>query len=396
MQNCAIVETGPKFAFTADSAKLAAAIQKVVTVTSFSNCSDSERQHMIISYKKNLFVVGYSPETFIIMHVTGVVATKDGSCGFSPTILMGLIKNRKELEFSFESNRLYFSATKGKYKGDITTTAVSRDQMPYLERMMKAKSKSGGSLSGEMLDHIRTAVKYVDLKDFYNNSQILCAIRLRKGVLEVTSHDNFHMAFYKSKYADKKASFEMAIPVTTFKLIDKFVKDEGGDVEFYPDDKQFKLVGSSYVVSLPPLQVEDDFYDRVPGFIKSLKNPAVEMNFNISGIKTVDNMFSIADEESKLALTVTDKGKVAIKLSNDHGTVDDAFKSDNTKVNIGSKMSFMIDPRIFGDLFNKVRDREEVPMRLYSKKNKGVSSAFQIAASGEDYKLWLVGTYYED
>lgn len=389
------IQIDKSFQFTCDSAKLSSAISKAVTVTSYSNSAENERHHLLIAAGKALFVIGYSSETFIMMLVSDVVTKGEGSFEFAPAILQGLIKNRKELEFSFDKGRLDFKATKGKYSGSVVTTATTSDQLPYLESMMKVKSKSGGSISGSLLDQIRKAVKFADLKDYYNDEQILCAIRVKKDVLDVSAHDNFHMSYYKAKVDNSGGNFELAIPVITFKLIDKFISDEGETAEFFLDSKQFKIAGNSYTISLPPVQVDEDFFDRVPGYIGSLKAPAVEMKFSGEAIRTVDNMFTIADDETKLSLSVSDKGRVDISLTTDNGKIADAFKSE-VKLSGADKFSFMIDPRIFADLFNKVRDKGEVPMRLFSKKNKGVSSCFMISASSKDAKCYLVGTYYEE
>lgn len=383
------------FGFVCDSGKISSAIAKTVAVTNFSNSSDNEKHHLLVSYKGQLFVIGYSSETFIVLNVEGVETTTDGSCGFVPSVLQGLIKNRKELDFSFANGRLSFKATKGKYSGSIITDAVTEDQLPYIKRMMKIKSESGGSISGDLLEEIRKGVKYADLKDYYNDEQILCAIRVKKGVLDVSAHDNFHMSYYKSE-TKSKGSFELAIPVVTFKLIDKFISDEKEDADFHLDNKQFKIVGKSYMISLPPVQVDDEYFDRVPGYIKTLSNPLAQLKFNSEAVRTVDNMFTIADEDTRLSLSVADTGKVDISLATESGKIADAFKSKSVKLDGEKKVSFMIDPRIFADLFDKVRDLKDVPMRLFSKRNKGVSSCFMISGSTKTSKIFMVGTYYEE
>jgi hypothetical protein len=395
MQHSIKVKTGSDFGFLCDSSKLSKAITKALTVSSFSNSADGDKHHMLISSDGNLYVVGYSSETFILLQVDGVETDGNGALDFVPTILQGLIKNRNELSFKFSNGRLEFKAVKGKYSGSINTNSVDEDQLPHLKRMMQVKSKSGGSISGTMIEEIRKGVKCADLKDYYNDEQILCAIRVKDGQLDVSSHDNFHMSYYKSE-VEASDNFSLAVPVVTFKLIDKFISDEKEDADFHLDNKQFKIVGKSYMITLPPVQVEDDYFDRVPGYIKTLKNPLVEMKFNADAIRTVDNMFTISDEDTRLSLTINESGKVGISLATDNGKISDAFVSKGVKIDGEKEVAFMIDPRIFSDLFGKVRDRKEVPMRLFSKRNKGVSSCFMISASTKTTKAFLVGTYYEE
>lgn len=395
MQHSIKVKTGSDFGFLCDSSNLSKAITKALTVSSFSNSTDEDKHHMLISSDGNLYVVGYSSETFILLQVDGVETDGNGSLDFVPHILQGLIKNRNELSFKFSNGRLEFKAVKGKYSGSINTNAVDEDQLPHLKRMMQVKSKSGGSISGTMIEEIRKGVKCADLKDYYNDEQILCAIRVKDGTLDVSSHDNFHMSYYKSE-VESADNFSLAVPVVTFKLIDKFITDEKEDADFHLDNKQFKIVGKSYMITLPPVQVDEDYFDRVPGYIKTLKNPLVEMKFNADAIRTVDNMFTISDEDTRLSLTINESGKVGISLATDNGKISDAFVSKGVKIDGDKEVAFMIDPRIFADLFGKVRDRKEVPMRLFSKRNKGVSSCFMISASTKTTKAFLVGTYYEE
>lgn len=394
-QNISIDIKSP-FAFECESKSLIAGINKAVTVSAFSNSNDSEKHHFLIASESKLFVVGYSTETFICLCLNGVKVEGSGSIGFVPQILIGLIKNRSALRFSFDKGALSINAITGKYSASMNTVAVTEDHTPHIERMLRAKSKgAGSSMSSTLLQEIRKGVKLADLKDYYNDEQILCAIRVNKGVLDVSSHDNFHMAYYKAKVSSKN-SFELAIPVTTFKLLDRFIADEEEDADFFLDSKHFRIVGKTYMVSLPPVQVDDDYFDRVPGYVKALKNPMVELKFDGAAINTVDNMFTISDDDTRLSLSVNEKGNVGISLSTENGKISDGFKSKSVKIDGAKKVDFMIDPRIFADLFSKVRDRKEVPMRLYSKRNKGVSSCFMISASAGDSKAFLVGTYYEE
>lgn len=390
------IKTGASFGFVCESSKLSGAITKALTVSSFSNSADNEKHHFILSSKGSLYVIGYSPETFIVIQVPNVETEKDGILGFTPGILQGLIKNRKELEFSFNKGQLDFKAIKGKYSANIETIAVTDDHVPHIERMLNPKSKTkASSMSGSLLEEIRKGVKCADLRDFYNDEQILCAIRVKDSTLDVSAHDNFHMSYYKAQVEDAN-DFELAIPVNTFKLIDRFISDEKEDADFFLDNKQFRIVGKTYMVTLPPVQVDEDYFDRVPGYIQSLKNPLVQLKFNAEAIRTVDNMFTIADDETRLSLTVQKSGNVGISLATESGKISDGFKSKKVSIDGMDKVSFMIDPRIFADLFGKVRDRKEVPMRLFSKRNKGVSSCFMISGSTETSKSFLVGTYYEE
>lgn len=388
------IEVTPKskFSFECNAKTLSAAISKAVAISSFGNSGDSEKHHFIIAHKKQLYVIGYSSETFICVEV-GAEVSGNGAFGFVPQILNGLIKNRNDLKFTFDKH-LTIKAAKGKYSANLNTLDVNDDHIPHIHRELRFKSKSSASsMSGPLLERVRQGIRLTDLKDYYNDEQILSAIRVRKNVLDISSHDNFHMAYFRTKVKAEN-DFELAIPVMTFKLLDKFISDEKEEADFFLDSKSLRITGKTYMVSLPPVQVDSDYFDRVPGYIKSLERPIAQLKFSGKAISTVDNMFTISEEESRLALSVSPKGTVSLSLSTENGKISDAFKTDVGKLD--EKLDFMIDPRIFADLFGKTRDRKEVPMRLFSKRNKGVSSCFILDASAEQTKAYLVGTYYEE
>jgi hypothetical protein len=394
MIQCEIDSSTSEFSFTCDTSSLTKAITKATNVTSFSKCLENDIHHIIVAHEGNMFVIGYSSETFSLFHVVGISTDGDGAFEFEPKKLLGLIKNRSVMEYEFKQGRLNFKVTKGKYKGDLVTTSIDTDRVHTLnQRLKKCSTQSDGSaLSGPVLETLRKAMRMTHLKDFYGDDQIVCMIRAKKGIIDVSSFDNFHMAYYKAK-TKSKDSFKLALPVVMFNLIDRFISDEGEDAQFVMGSKQFSVMGNTYIISLPPIQVDDEAFDQVPTYLKSLKEPQAELTFTGEGIKTVDNMFTISDAESKLVMEVKTKGQVRISMSTDSGKISDAFKTD---VKGSEDMSLMIDPRVFSDLFDKVRQDKEIPLKLYGKKNKGVTSCFQICSSSKNAKLTLVGTYYDE
>lgn len=395
MRKCEVVESGNPFAFVCNATQFVSVVQKITTVISFSASSKGENNHYVVaSSENNLFVLGYSSDSFVGFHIDGVTTSDEGSFEFSPDALVGLLKKRGDMEFEYKNGRLYFKETKGRYKADVTTTSITSEQIPFIRRMFRSEHKSVSLLSPDLLSSLRTAMKVTQLQNVYRTEEpIISLIRVKKGVLEVSALDNYHMAYYRAE-VDTDSRFELALPAAMFRLIDKFVSDEGQSVEFAMSSKSFVVNGNTYMITMPPVQIEDDAFARVPGYLKTLKDPVAEFSFSDSGVKTVDNMLSISGEETKLSIAMDPSCRIDIALSTEHGTVSDAFKSKGAKIQ--EKMSVLVDPRIFNDLFSKVRDLGAIPVRLYQKKNKGVTSCFVIRNTTETTKLYLVGTYYEE
>lgn len=397
MLRCKVTESGPSFSFISDTSKVTNAINKVVNVTSFSKCSENEKQHLIVAYNSELFVLGYSPETFVVVRVEGVVTDKDASFGFVPKTVLGLIKNRKELSFTYDGSRLTLKAIQGQYSADLTTTEITSSQLPFINAKLKPKKEAEQSLDALTLAKIRTGVNYADITNAYNKDEKpLCHIKLEKKELKIGAFDNHHFVQYTTK-VNSTDSFKISMSTEVFKLVDKFIADEKDtDSDFSIRSNSFEVRGTNYTISLPPIQVEDSAFNTIDIYVKGLKAPVGKLKFNSSGIDTVDNMFTLAKTDSRLTMCVYDNNKVSISLKTEEGSISDAFKSSLVELTGMDKFQFMVNPTIFSDLFNKIDKKQDLPIQLYAKLNNGTSSCFIIRnRPDEDSKLLLLGTYYE-
>jgi hypothetical protein len=390
------VSVGKDFGFTVDSASLVKAVSRAELVTSkLSSSTEFEKKHLIFAYKERVFVVGYSSDTFIVFHVQGAKADDDGAFGYDPKLLVGVIKNRKEMTFTFEKGHLCFAALKGKYNGSIETLEIGEDQLPFLDRSMLDKSEDHKPLSSEMLASVREGINIVDLKDHYNKEKIICGIRLNAGVLDISAYDNYHMAYYRTEVGFTD-SFTLALPVETFKLIDKFIsEEENPSSRFHMTNKELRITSSSFIIVLPPIQVDENYFDAVPEYVKSLTEPVAEVPFTQSAMRTADNMFTLATDETRLSLKIQDTGRVDLSLITEQGKISDAFMFRDLTCTIPSLTAF-IDPRIFDDLFKKVASKEVIKVRFFRRRNKGVSACFMISASTKKVRSYLIGTYHEE
>lgn len=394
MKPCIIASESKPFSFTCNGADLVKAISKISSVAESSKSNEDKAAYVLASHEKHLFVLGYSADNFSIFQLPGVKTSGNGSFEFHPKTLTGLIKNRNELEFEFKEGRLHFKVTKGKYAADIVTSETPAS----IRSAANEKAKGDGSknksttISGEMLTSLRAAIKTCNLENLFDvGTNLNCLIRAANGVLEVSCADPVHLAYYKAKI-DKSAKFKMSFSAKLFSIIDKFVTSEGEDVDFVFNDNKFVVFGKSYLIDLPPVQTDDGQFDIAPNYIKMLKEPLVGFTFKEDGIKTVENMFTIADVSSRLQVDISSKG-VGVSLSTESGSISDKFKTE-VKGKI-DKISVLLDPRIFSDLFSKVA-KKEIYLSLFKRVKKDSSSAFMITDSTPTSKTYLVGTYYED
>ncbi|MNQ34445.1 hypothetical protein D3C85_479000 [compost metagenome] len=375
----------PQLSFTAKVKDLQAAIAKVLSITSFVDCLDTERQIGMLVSEGVAHIVGITPDAFACVRIATESSNKDGALMFDPVIVQGLIKGRDELNVTADKSNLILNAVKGKYSA--MTEIVLFEESDTVRIKSVFESTKAKKLKSDVIQAIRTGIKAAELTNFYSDEVILSFVKISEKGVVIESADNFHISRYQDKTASK-VSLRFAIPTKTFGLIDRFIGDT--DAQFALDGQQLCVRGDGYVVSLPETQAEDGMFDVVGQYLSSLKNPKTILKFNPEAMKTVDNMFAITTEDTRMTFDVSTKG-VKVNMTTKSGSVSDSFKAE---VN-GESRSVHIDPRIFNDLFKKVSGKE-VPMEFFGG-NKGTSSCFRIVSSlSKSARLTQIGTFYDE
>lgn len=375
----------PQLSFSAKVKDLQAAIAKVLSITSFVDCLDTERQIAMIVSEGKAYIAGITPDAFACVSITTESDNKDGALMFDPVIVQGLIKGRDELNISGDKSNLILSAVKGRYTAQTEIVLLEKADTMRIERAFETtKAKK---LKSDVISAIRTGIKAAELTNFYSDEVILAYVKIGESGVVIECADNHHVSRYQDKTASK-VTLRFAIPTRTFSLIDRFIGD--ADAQFALDGQQLCVRGEGFVVSLPETQVEAEMFDVVGQYLKSLKNPKTIIKFNPEAMKTVENMFAITTEDTRMTFDVSGKG-VKVNMTTKSGSVSDAFKAE---VN-GEARSVHIDPRIFNDLFKKVSGKE-VPMEFFGGA-KGMSSCFRIVSvQSKSARLTQIGTFYDE
>lgn len=384
-----IKESSPAFSFTANARELLDRIQKVMTVTGFTSSSGLGKHHLIVSYNKEVFILGYSDETYAVVKLEGVTSTKSGSFNFDPERLTKLIKGRGEIEFEYDGSRLGYSA--GRFSGDLVTVAVSIDQIPRVKGIFSTKnSNKGGAIKSDLLEAVKEGVKMVDLKDNYFGNTLNCNIDFDGEKLSVSSFDNFHLAKYDREISDKKAKpFKLAMPANMFSLIDRFTEDS--PAKFFMEAQDFRVLGKDFLVGLPPVQLDKESFEIADKFVSTLGKPLVQFTTDSSLTAALDNLLALEKDGAKLSMKVSSKGQVQLGLKTDHGEAKDAFKvSDFKSKSKLSKLDLKLDPPILLDLLRNIKSRNGTSMRVFGN-SSGVPSSFVLKPDFEGFNLVLLG-----
>lgn len=375
----------PQLSFTAKVKDLHGAIQKVLSITSFVDCLDTERQIAMLVSEGKAYIAGITPDAFACVQITTTGDLRDGALMFDPVIVQGLIKGRDELNINGDKSSLVMTAVKGKYTAQ--TELVLLEEADTLRIKSSFEGAKAKKLKSDVIAAIRTGIKAAELTNFYSDEVILAYVKISEKGVVIECADNHHVSRYQDKTASKVA-LRFAIPTRTFSLIDRFIGE--ADATFSLDGQQLCVRGEGFVVSLPETQVDDGMFDVVGQYLGGLKNPKTTIKFDPEAMKTVDNMFAITTEDTRMTFDVNAKG-VKVNMTTKSGSVSDSFKADVS----GESRSVHIDPRIFNDLFKKVSGKE-VPMEFFGGA-KGASSCFRIVSrQSKSARLTQIGTFYDE
>lgn len=379
------LSTKPTLSFTAKVKDLQTAIQKVLSITQFVDCLDTERQHIMAVADGKAYIIGITPDAFAMVQIEASEVGKDGSLVFQPDLVQGLIKGRDELAISADKSNLIMAALKGRYNA---TTELSLLEEADVMRIKNAfEGSKAKKLKSDVIAAIRTGVKAAELTNFYSDEVILAMIKISEKGVVVECADNFHVSRYQDK-TPSKVALRFAIPTKTFGLIDRFIGET--DAQFALDGQQLRVQGEGYIVSLPETQIDDDVFGIVGSYINSLKKAQTVLKFDPSAMKVVDNMFAIVADDTRMTMQVGGKA-VKVNLTTKSGTVSDAFKAEVE----GKTRSVHIDPRIFNDLFKKVQGKE-VPMEFFAGAAGGSSCFRIVSVQSKSARLTQIGTCYDE
>lgn len=376
------------FSWKCNAKVLTKTLKYAVDITAFSG-NKVGLHYVIHSDGSVVKIIGISSDTFCLFNLVTDEVSGSGAFSFDPTLLMGLLKKRDGISLEY-NKKLTISVTGSNYKATMdTVSAVDPILAKHIEARLVVK-KGESSVPASLMEELRVAANLATLKNFVTSNPIVLGVRVKDGLMEVSSFDNFHSVYYKSKVSER-LNFSIVMRPELFKIVDKFVSDYKEEAKFIMDDRRFLAIAPTYIISVPPIQIEDGIFDLVPGYIaSSMKNPVAEVVFSTAVVDTVKNMLTIIDKDSKLNLKIVKKG-IKLSVTSSSGSVTDAFQCKTGLKH--EDLDFLIDPHIFDDLFSKIKINATV--RFYKTQSSNTSSSFCIYDGSGGFELYMMGTAYE-
>lgn len=359
------------FSFKVEASTFLSALSKVNSIASATKVTaESERVFLCFASEKKLFVLSYTPDTFCYVRVEAQIKG-EGFFAFDYETLTKTLKGRKELDVNIAKQ---IEVASGRYKVKLNIIDVPGNYLTAINHFL-SKEKSVKMKSSDM-EKIRAAIKQADIQDIYAGNKNCCYLMIKSGKMIVSSYDQFHMVQVKDKvgYPDTQVAFYS----NTFRLLDKFIGAEDVSLSV---GRHLRVESDSFVVCIPPVQVEQAQFTIVPEYLKELKSHESSFELNTAAVKALHNISGILDGDDKMTVKVGD-GKVTLTINSKKGAISDSYKckTDNTA-------EFTVDPRVLLDLYRKVTLPAQV--NLYGKA-RGTSSVFTIFQDN----IKMAGSYY--
>lgn len=379
---------GGEVEFEAIGKDIAAAFAKITAVTTYVKADDTKFVIAVVGEeegKKNsgIYLIGASTDAMASMRIAGK-AKKSGTIRIDAVLLAGLLKARGECEFKSGQGKIIFREKKSQFKASVDIMEFDDEDIRMLS--LQFGEIQGTPINKDVMDKLLDSVRKVSLIDVYHGHILPVIFDIGEKWLRVYCFDDFHVALFKMKIKNK-SPMRMALPTKVFSMIEKFIEDD--DVKFSTGLGRFCASSKDFIVSIPETQLRDGDYTMALHYIKTLQDlkPRASITFDTKATNTVANMAVLTDQETKMAITISEK-ETTLSVRGKGGIVSDSFKAKAE----GKPLDMRVDPRIFMDLFNKVK-ADEVTMVMY--KIPAAMSTFMLTNKMDEGTLTLVGTYDE-
>lgn len=333
------------FGFSTHCKVLEGVIKKVTGALA----SSQSPSFFIVGSKKKVAVVGMSGDTFASVTIPDTKADAEGAFGFAPDILVGLIKNRNEMDFAFNGNECNYKQVKGQYKGHIVTLPVTGDQQSTCDTFITGGKKADMAIPADAITLLKSGLLSTNVKDVYQGTTLMSFIILdKKGNLSVSSFDPQHFGLFKLDSGVKGLQFRAALPASHFSLIDQIAGGE--DIKFAITPSSVRVEGRSFTLVLPATQAEDSHYDMVENFVAGLSKPVFRCTYDPAQLTTLtDNLFTLYNANTTFAISYKEGGSaINVSFTTPSGTASDSMKVKSGKTSKAFKAN--VDPRLFKDI----------------------------------------------
>jgi len=346
-----IVADSGKFAFTAGSTEILKALAHTTTAL-MSSAGSQIKGHVVHSTGNELWILGYSSDTFAACRIDKAECSTPGSFAFGQQTLSGLVKGRGDMSFAYSRGVVEFKSVKGTYTGSVPTQQLTDEVAQLLAATLSSEGSTSASLPRELISVLREGVACTAVSDVFDSQPLLSYITLNSGRIAVSSFDKHHFGMFEAKVADKELKFEVALPSRHFTIIDKIASEGGVSFSVRPDC--LRVHSESFILVLPTCQTDAKNFTLMRDYIKELGDPTFRAELNLSDLsKVISNLIVLNVDNAKSIMEIrwaAGSKKLVAAFSTTNGSA-----SDSVKIRVpdsSDAICVKLDPRILKDLIS--------------------------------------------
>ncbi|WOL24410.1 hypothetical protein fHeYen902_064c [Yersinia phage fHe-Yen9-02] len=373
--------------FELNSVEVINILKRVDSVTRFSDSDDKLTHiHLLVGYQGDVFIIGRTPDTFVAHHVPAGKCDKDTVFNIDPTQLIGLLNKRGDVDLLFTGKEGQIVARQGKYKSDFKVRALSSEQIPMVSEGLRHHTEGGHAMTREVIDKLIQGIRLTRLKDPLTNAPVMCRVDCRGDELRISSPGNWTSAQYVAPLTNKTNKFRFSLTGEMFDLITKFCGEE--QVSFHADAVSFAAEADSFVVTLPPIQSNDEDYRYIDTLLSQLGKPLIGVVVKGDIGAPFANIATLVEKKGNTKATVKlRKKEMRIKFSSDSGSAQDSLTLAKP---VEKEFETSLDMRVMRDILRNIGKEERHAMGFHGPNIKELK-AFTLNYKQDTHSLLYFG-----
>jgi DNA polymerase III sliding clamp (beta) subunit (PCNA family) len=276
-----------------------------------------------------------------------------GVIGIDLSIIDNIFKGRNDFKLETQENVLRFEGVKSSYNGKIVIIPITEDTIESLNSNLAFSKKADSSkLTEDTFTKVLDGLDAVKIAAVHSSDPLDTFMKLNKGVLEVASSDNFHVAFNTTK-CESDASFQLSTTKSTFEILAKFMSVYPGATELVFGEESIKAKNKDYLITLPNIQSSDSAFVRTKQYIENLPKATCSFKLKLSGLSNIlSNLMSIYEEGALITFSKKKANKLELSISTTYGNISDNLEIEDFK---GEPFKDTFDPRMIIDILTAAK-----------------------------------------
>lgn len=305
-------------------------------------------QSLTFEAGKVLVVTAQNAGKVIAIKVKDAKILEKGAFTVKPEVLIGLLKNRKELEMELRDGSVSFKAPASKtYSGNFVT-------LPD-EKVSLDTEATNLNFTDEFVAVLNTIVPAVSINDVHlgKMNPLPVFVKLSGKGAEFSCANDSHMAYGRTTAAKFKADALMCLPAGTIPMVNSIAKNAA--YKLAVTESSVFASNDNFRYRIPLEQFDQAIsLDDAKGLIKQMRGEKSSGCITVKAAelaKTLDNLMSVYEENVPVEFLVKE-GALRIRTKTNSGSVSDSLKGKDAK---DMKNAVHVHPQVLGDVLNRIK-----------------------------------------